>query len=128
MFRLRETKKGTDAHMFYYPKEQMYVIKANSKVFANETKDCSPDALALREKVFSDNTWSRNDGNVYTLLRDVVIKPKSGLPNVPANFCTGRSTNARTAWIDEQGRTYRGGKKYKIQVPLDRLPYFELVK
>ena len=106
MFRLRETKKGTDAHMFYYPKEQMYVIKANSKVSANETKDCSPDALALREKVFSDNTWSRNDGNVYTLLRDVVIKPKSGLPNVPANFCTGRSTNARTAWIDEQGRTY----------------------
>ncbi len=106
IFRLRETKKGTDARMFYYPKEQMYVIKAKSKVSTNETKDCSPDALALRKKVFADNTWSRNEGNVYTLLRDVIIKPKSGLPNVPAHFCTGRSTNARTAWIDEQGRNY----------------------
>lgn len=106
VFRLRETKKGTDAYMFYYSKEQLYVIKANSKVSSNETKDCSPDASALRKKVFSDNTWSRNDGNVYILLRDVIIKPKSGLPNIPAHFCTGRSTNARAAWIDELGRTY----------------------
>ena len=92
--------------MFYYPKEQMYVIKANSKVSTNETKDCSPEASVLRKKVFADNTWSRNDGNVYTLLRDVIITPKSGLPNVPAHFCTGRSTNARTAWVDELGSTY----------------------
>lgn len=106
VFRLREPKKGTDAQMFFYSKEQMYVIKANSKVSTNETKDCSPEASALRKKVFEDKVWSRNDGNVYTLLRDVIIKPKSGLPNVPAHFCTGRSTNARTAWIDEQGRTY----------------------
>ena len=105
-FMLREPKKGTDAHMFYYPKEQMYVIKANSKISTNETKDCSPEASALRKKVFEDKAWSRNDGNVYTLLRDVIIIPKSGLPNVPAHFCTGRSTNARAAWIDEQGRTY----------------------
>jgi alpha-glucosidase len=30
-------------------------------------------------------------------------------------------------WRDEQGRIYRGGKKYKIQVPLERLPYFEKI-
>lgn len=106
VFRLREAQKGTDAQMYYYPKEHMYVIKANSKVSTNETKDCSPEASVLRKQVFADNTWSRNDGNVYTLLHDVIITPKSGLPNVPANFCTGRSTNARTAWIDEQGRNY----------------------
>ena len=106
VFRLREPKKGTDARMYYYPKENLYVIKANSKVSTHETKDCSPEALALRKRVFADNAWSRNDGNIYTLLRDVIITPKSGLPNVPANFCTGRSTNARTAWIDEQGRSY----------------------
>lgn len=105
-FWLRESKKGTNAQMFYYPKENKYVIKTNSKVSTHETKDCSPEASALRKKVFADNTWSRNDGNVYTLLRDVIITPKSGLPNVPANFCTGRSTNARTAWIDEQGKSY----------------------
>lgn len=106
IFRLRETKKGTDAQMYYYPEENIYVIKANSKISKNETKDCSPEALALRKKVIADSTWSRNDGTVYTLFRDVIFTPKSGLPNVPANFCTGRSTNARTAWKDEQGRTY----------------------
>ena len=119
VFRLRETKKGTDAQMFYYPKEQMYVIKANSKISTNETKDCSPEASGLRKKVFADNAWSRNDGNVYTLLRDVIIMPKSGLPNVPAHFCTGRSTNARKAWVDEQGRTYDDvfPKDYKENTP-----------
>ncbi|MBO7138976.1 MAG: type I restriction enzyme HsdR N-terminal domain-containing protein [Prevotella sp.] len=106
VFRLKEPKKGTDAHMYYYPKELMYVIKANSKVSTNETKDCSPEASALRKKVFEDNTWSRNDDNVYTLLRDIIIKPKSGQPNVSAHFCTGRSTNGRAAWIDGQGRTF----------------------
>lgn len=31
-------------------------------------------------------------------------------------------------WLADDGRTYKGGKKYQINVPLDRLPYFELIK
>lgn len=31
-------------------------------------------------------------------------------------------------WRDEQGKTYRGGKTYRIAVPLERLPYFEKIK
>lgn len=31
-------------------------------------------------------------------------------------------------WRDDQGKRYRGGKTYRISVPLSRLPYFELVK
>ena len=31
-------------------------------------------------------------------------------------------------WRDEQGKKYKGGKTYRIKVPLDRLPYFELIK
>ena len=31
-------------------------------------------------------------------------------------------------WRDDLGKKYKGGKTYKIKVPLDRLPYFELVK
>ena len=31
-------------------------------------------------------------------------------------------------WCDEQGKKYKGGKTYHIQVPLDRLPYFEKIK
>lgn len=31
-------------------------------------------------------------------------------------------------WRDDQGRKYKGGKTYHIQVPLSRLPYFEKLK
>lgn len=31
-------------------------------------------------------------------------------------------------WKDDLGKVYKGGKTYKIDVPLSRLPYFELVK
>ena len=31
-------------------------------------------------------------------------------------------------WRDEQGKKYKGGKTYRIKVPLERLPYFELIK
>lgn len=31
-------------------------------------------------------------------------------------------------WRDEQGKKYKGGKTYKISVPLARLPYFEKIK
>lgn len=31
-------------------------------------------------------------------------------------------------WIDEQGKKYKGGKVIEIEVPMDRLPYFEKVK
>lgn len=105
-FRLKETKKGTDALMFFYPKENKYVIKANSKISASETKDCSPEALVLRNKICSNIDSAKRNDAVYTLLRDVTIFSKTGTPNVAANFCTGRSTNARTAWVDENGRPY----------------------
>jgi alpha-glucosidase len=30
-------------------------------------------------------------------------------------------------WRSDDGKIYQGGKPYKINVPLDRLPYFELI-
>ena len=31
-------------------------------------------------------------------------------------------------WRDEQGKKYKGGRTYRISVPLERLPYFEKLK
>ena len=31
-------------------------------------------------------------------------------------------------WRDDQGKTFKGPKKIAIDVPLDRLPYYELIK
>lgn len=69
--------------------------------------------------------------------------PHQGLEKVSDQFMLGDKylvapvvTNAlsrevrlpKGTWCDEQGRTYKGGKTYKINVPLDRLPYFEIIK
>ena len=31
-------------------------------------------------------------------------------------------------WKDEQGKVYKGGGTVRIEVPLERLPYFERLK
>ena len=36
-------------------------------------------------------------------------------------------TLPRGRWRDETGKMYRGGRTYTVDIPLDRLPYFELV-
>lgn len=28
-------------------------------------------------------------------------------------------------WIADDGKKYKGGKSYTIEVPIDRIPYFE---
>lgn len=69
--------------------------------------------------------------------------PHQGLENVKDQFMLGDKflvapvvdnrleRNVRLpkgTWRDDQGKRYRGGKTYHIQVPLDRLPYFEKIK
>ena len=102
-FCLVEPEKGTDAKMHYYPSGNRYVILKGSKVTVKETKDCTGEAKRYREQVLGDSTKARRDGKVFILLQDCVIMPKKEAPNVSAQFCTGRSTNARTTWKTEGG-------------------------
>ena len=42
---------------------------------------------------------------------------------------THRTVNLpKGTWRDDQGKTFKGPKKIEIDVPLDRLPYYERVK
>lgn len=69
--------------------------------------------------------------------------PHQGLENVKDQFMLGdrylvapvvdnrleRDVHLpKGTWRDEQGKRYKGGKTYHINVPLERLPYFELLK
>ena len=69
--------------------------------------------------------------------------PHQGLENVKDQFMLGDKyliapvvTDAlsrevrlpKGTWRDDQGKKYKGGKTYKIEVPLSRLPYFEKIK
>ena len=69
--------------------------------------------------------------------------PNQGLENILDQFMLGNqvlvapmveSGSNRTVilpkgmWIADDGKKYKGGKSYEIEVPIDRLPYFKKLK
>ena len=97
--------KHTDARINYYPSESRYIILAGSKVRREGTDSfTNRAAIAKREEVFKDRTWSIPKEDSMMLLRDVEFFVDT--PNVPVQFCTARSTNATTALVDNDGKRY----------------------
>ena len=97
--------KHTDASIRYYPSEKRYVIMAGSMIRKESTDSFkNRTAIAKREEVFNDKSWSKDMGKCVELLRDVEFVTDA--PNTPTQFCTARSTNATEALIDEEGRRY----------------------
>ncbi len=97
--------KNTNAIVHFYPNERRYVILAGSQVRRESTDSFDNKAsIEKRDEVFADKTWSVPDGDSMVLLKDVEFVLDT--PNVPVQFCTARSTNATTALIDAEGRTY----------------------
>ena len=97
--------KYVDATINYYPSENRYVVMAGSKVRKEPTDSFdNKTAISKRAEVFADKTWSIPQGESMLLLKDVEFVINA--PNIPVQFCTGRSTNATTALKDAEGRTY----------------------
>jgi alpha-glucosidase len=73
-----------------------------------------------------------------------LLYPNQGYENITDQYMLGRNLiiapmlekdkNTRSVvlpngkWLSDDGKTYKGGKTYQIMVPLDRLPYFNLIK
>lgn len=104
IFNLRVPQRGVDATMHYFPNEKKYVIKAGSKVSKESKDSCSDNALQKRKEILSNILAAREEDSAYILLKDVEIVADT--PNLSAQICTGRSTNARTEWKDENGRAF----------------------
>ena len=97
--------KGTDASIRYYPSEHRYVVMSHSLIRKGGTNSFKNQAaIAKRNEVISDKTWSRDLGESIELLRDVEFFTVA--PNTPTHFCTARSTNATEALIDEDGKRF----------------------
>ena len=97
--------KDVDATINYFPSENRFVVVAGSKVRKEPTNSFGNKvAIKKREEVFADKAWSTRQGESVLLLKDVVFVADA--PNTPVQFCTARSTNATTALVDADGRTF----------------------
>lgn len=98
--------KYTSARINYFPEQGKYVVLAGSTVRKHSTDSFdNKNAIVRRKEVFGDNTWSKQQGDSMILLRDVEFDVSA--PNIPVQFCTGRSTNATEALKDENGVSYK---------------------
>lgn len=97
--------KDVDATINYFPSENRFIVVAGSKVRKEPTNSFGNKvAIKKREEVFADKAWSTHQGESVLLLKDVAFVTDA--PNTPVQFCTARSTNATTALVDIEGRTF----------------------
>ncbi|MCU4157873.1 alpha-galactosidase [Carboxylicivirga sp. A043] len=74
------------------------------------------------ELAFPDNGYETIKDQ-FVLGNDMIVAPvvKKGARSREVVLPKGR-------WIDENGKKYKGGKTIEITVPLERLPYFKMLK
>ena len=68
------------------------------------------------------NQGFENITNQYLLGKDLIIAPMLEKGKVSRSVVLPKGK-----WLSDDGKTYKGGKTYQIDVPLDRLPYFRLI-
>jgi alpha-glucosidase len=103
-------------------------------------------ALALRQKftpLIMDLARQSAQNNRSIISSMEYRFPGQGYENITDQFILGdnilvapvvTASNVRKVvlpkgtWKGDDGKTYKGGQTYELEVPLDRLPYFELTK
>lgn len=119
IFHLKVPKKGVEATMCYIPQENKYIIKKGSKISKETKESCNDNVIQKREEILHDISAAKVQADCYILLTDIVII--SGTPNLSAQFCTGRSTNARKSWKDENGIEF--GAKFSTAHKKENVSY-----
>ena len=96
----------------------------------------TPEILKLAE-----NSAKTGAPIMYSL---EILYPNQGFENITDQFFLGKdlivapmlekAKSTRTVflpkgkWLADDGKKYKGGKTYQLNVPIDRLPYFKLLK
>lgn len=104
-FTLTRPQNGLVAYLNFYRRSQKYVIKAGSAIIA-ESKSCSKGMKEFRQMVMENKKFSKKDGELYILLKDIEIPESSCSPSGAAAFCTGTSMQGTEAWIDNNQNRY----------------------
>ena len=92
--------------MTYYPESKKYVVNKGSNLLDTSNDSCGRGAYDLREEVKKDASLCRKDGELYTLLSDIVMPPNLSSPTGASKFCWGTSRPGPKDWQDKDGKTY----------------------
>ena len=91
------------------------------KLVENSAKTGEPIMYSF--ELLFPNQGYENLNDQYLLGRNMIIAPM-----LEKDKNTRSVVLPKGKWLSDDGKTYKGGKTYQINVPLDRLPYFELIK
>ena len=72
----------------------------------------------IGKRIYNRGMVASNDGNISVKLNDHEFLC------TPTGVSKGFMTPEYICKVDENGKKYKGGKSYIIDVPLDRLPIF----
>ena len=97
---------GGRCQMTYYPESKRYVVNKGSNLLDISNDSCGKGAYDLREKVKNDASLCIKEGNLYTLLEDIMMPETLSSPTGASKFCWGTSRPGPKDWKDENGKSY----------------------
>ena len=106
LFTQEMKQAGGKCQMTYYPESKRYVVKKGSNLLDISYDSCGSGARDLREKVKKDSALCRKEGDLYTLLEDIIMPDNLSSPTGASKFCWGTSRPGPKDWQDEDGKTY----------------------
>jgi alpha-glucosidase len=91
------------------------------KLAENSAKTGAPILNSL--ELLYPNQGSENITDQFFLGKDLIVAPM-----LDKAKSTRTVVLPKGKWLADDGKKYKGGKTYQINVPIDRLPYFKQVK
>lgn len=106
LFSQEMKQAGGKCQMTFYPDSKRYVVNKGSNILDISYDSCSSGARDFREKVKKDSALCRKEGELFTLLKDIIMPDNLSSPSGASKFCWGTSRPGPKDWQDEDGKKY----------------------
>lgn len=97
---------GGKCQMTFYTDSKRYVVNKGSNILDISYDSCGSGAREFREQVKKDSALCQKEGELYTLLKDIIMPDNLSSPTGASKFCWGTSRPGPKDWQDEDGKTY----------------------
>lgn len=97
---------GGSCRMTFYPGKNIYVINKGSNILDKSFESCGKGMITYRDTVKASMFLARKEGEMYTLLDDIILPAQFSSPSGASKFCWGTSRPGPNDWQDEDGKRY----------------------